>query len=370
MKSAISPLIGLLFIVMALPAWWPAFAQAPPPTPTPSPFAPQQASVLTQPQVSASIKNDASLPLRDITPDPASQAPAARQLPRLSRPSAVAAPDAGIGVLALDPVLQDWPGTPTMPSPIRSFAGIGNRNGAVPPDTNGDVGPNHYVQWVNLSFQIWDKSGNSLYGPASGNTLWSGFGGPCQTTNDGDPIVLYDPLADRWLMSQFALPNYPNGPFYQCIAISQTPDPTGAWYRYAFQVSATKMNDYPKFGVWPDGYYMSVNQFGAGSGQPWAGAGVFAFDRAKMLAGQPASFVYFDLYGVNPSYGGLLPADLDGPTPPPLGSPNYFAAVDDNAAGFPTDVFHIWKFHVDWSNTANSTLTGPTDLTTAAFDWN
>ncbi len=92
-----------------------------------------------------------------------------------------------------------------MPSPIQNFEGIGNVNGVLPPDTQGDVGANHYVQWVNLSFAIWDKSGNLLYGPANGNTQWTGFGGPCETTNDGDPITLYDHLAGRWLMSQFAL---------------------------------------------------------------------------------------------------------------------------------------------------------------------
>ena len=100
-----------------------------------------------------------------------------------------------------------------------------------------------------------------VYGPVNTNTIWSGFGGPCQTTNNGDPIVLYDRAADRFLVSQFALPNYPSGPFYECIAVSQTGDPTASWYRYAFLVSNTKMDDYPKLAVWPDGYYMSVNQF-------------------------------------------------------------------------------------------------------------
>jgi hypothetical protein len=248
-----------------------------------------------------------------------------------------------------------------MPSPILNFAGVGNVNGVLPPDTNGDVGPNHYVQMINLSFAIWDKSGTLLYGPANNNTLWSGFGGPCETYNHGDPIVLYDQQAGRWLMSQFAVP----GPYYQCIAISQTGDPTGAWYRYAFLVHATKMNDYPKFGVWPDGYYMSVNQFDPG----WAGAGVFVFDRAKMLAGLAATFQYFDLGAVNLNYGGLLPSDLDGQAPP-AGAPNYFVSVDDNAWGYSPDALHIWPFHVDWATPANSTLTGPTQLPTAAFDSN
>src|SRR5206468_1438482 len=125
-------------------------------------------------------------------------------------------------------------------------------------------GPNDYVQWVNLSFQIWSKNGTSRYGPAEGNTLWSGFGGVCDTTNQGDPIVIYDRLANRWIFSQFAFGlrgGKPKAPYYQCIAVSQTGDPTGSYYRYAFQMNASTgyFPDYPKFGVWPDGYYMSAN---------------------------------------------------------------------------------------------------------------
>jgi len=140
-----------------------------------------------------------------------------------------------------------------MPAPKQRFEGIGNVNNVLPPDTNGDVGPNHYVQWVNLSFAIFDrKAGEIDYGPAAANTLWQGAGAPCETRNDGDPIVLYEHLADRWLFSQLALPNGLAGPFYQCIAVSHTGDPTGVYYRYDFKVSDTKLNDYPKVGLWPD----------------------------------------------------------------------------------------------------------------------
>ncbi|MEZ4771002.1 MAG: hypothetical protein R2844_21610 [Caldilineales bacterium] len=236
----------------------------------------------------------------------------------------------------------------------------------LPPDTNGDVGPNHYMQWVNLSFAIYSKTGALLYGPAAGNTLWSGFGGPCQTTNNGDPIVQYDHLADRWMVSQFAFPNYPSGPFYQCIAVSQTGDPTGAWYRYQFQISATKLNDYPHFGVWPDGYYMSINQF---VGNSWGGAGAVAFERDKMLQGLPAQMVYFDLYGVDANLGGMLPSDLDGPAPA-AGTPNIFAQMDDNAYGYSPDQLQLWNFHVDWANPSASTFAQAKVLLTAAFDSN
>ncbi len=278
------------------------------------------------------------------------------------------------GSAALDPALQ--PAGPvsatSVSAPIQSFEGINNRNGVLPPDTNGDVGPNHYVQFVNLSLAVYSKSGTVLYGPTNGNTIWAGFGGYCETRNDGDPIVLYDPLADRWMVSQFALPGGAAG-YHECIAISQTPDPTGAWYRYDFLYSTTKMNDYPHFGVWPDGYYMSVNQFT--NGTSWGGQGVAVFERDKMLQGQPARMVKFDMYTTNtsdPRYqlGGMLPSDLDGPTPP-SGAPNAFMQFDDDAWGYSPDQLQIWNFHVDWANTASSSFTkvAPT-LPTAAFDYN
>jgi hypothetical protein len=260
---------------------------------------------------------------------------------------------------------------PSAPSVLANFEGVNNVNGVLPPDPTGDIGPNHYVQMVNLSFAIWDRAGNKLYGPADTSTLWQGFGGPCETSNDGDPIVQYDHLADRWMMSQFALPNFPKGPFYECIAISQTADPLGAWHRYEFTISETKLDDYPKFGVWPDGYYMSVNQFSCHIFScSWAGQGVVAFERDQMLNGLPAQMVYFDLHGIDPNLGGMLPADLDGTTLPPAGAPNAFVQVDDNAWGYSPDQLQVWNFHVDWSNTANSTFTSVTALPTAAFDSN
>ena len=223
------------------------------------------------------------------------------------------------------------------------------------------------MQWVNLSFAVYSKGTTTappalLYGPAPANTLWSGFGGPCETRNDGDPIVRYDHLADRWVMSQLAVPNsflgILFGPFYECIAVSATPDPLGAYYRYQFSFS--KLNDYPKMGVWSDGYYMTMNQFSAISLQ-FAGQGVVAFDRDKMLAGLPASAIYYDLAPVDMNLGGMLPADLDGPAPP-AGSPAYFVQVDDDAWGAEPDQLQIWKFHTDWANPAQSSFTRAAEL--------
>jgi Fibronectin type III domain len=308
-------------------------------------------------------KHDASPELRHLPVIPPRAGERRSPHPPLRiRPAARPAADAG------DPVAQTSPGL-VAPATIVNFDGINNVDGVLPPDTNGDIGPNHYVQWVNLSFAIYDRTGSLLYGPADGSTIWQGFGGPCESSNDGDPIVLYDHLADRWLLTQFALPSFPLGPYYQCIAVSTSGDPQGAYHRYQF--SFNKLNDYPKFGVWPDGYYMAINQFTyqLPQGLTWAGQGVAAFDRARMLSGQAASMVYFDLYGVDPNLGGMLPSELDGAAPP-AGSPNYFVQVDDDAWGYSPDQLQAWKFAVNWTSPSSSTFTLHRTLATAAFDSN
>jgi hypothetical protein len=251
-----------------------------------------------------------------------------------------------------------------VPEFVANFEGVGNVNGVLPPDTNGDVGPNHYVQMVNLSYAVYNKSGTLLLGPLPGNAVFAGFGGPCETRNDGDPVVLYDEAADRWMITQFALPGGAAG-FHECIAISQTSDPTGAFYRYDFPYHQTRMNDYPKFGIWPDAYYMTANEFAPS----FVGVGAVAFEREKMLAGEPARMVYFHL---GPDFGGVLPSDAEG-LAPPTGAPNPFVMFDDDAWGVsPTDRLLMWDFKVDWTNPANSTfgnnLAPNRYLETASFD--
>ena len=303
-----------------------------------------------EPIVTQSTRNDLSPPLRSIEPIAPAAGEEIREIPNFQLPNREGSDPSGSSNLAPQGAIGD----PSMPPPILTFEGVSNVNGVLPPDTQGDVGPNHYVQMVNISFAIWNKSGTLLFGPANINTLFAGFGGPCQTTNDGDPIVMYDEQADRWMLSQFALPNFPDGPFYECIAVSQTPDPTGAYYRYEFTMPVNKMNDYPKFGVWPDGYYMSVNQFASGT-LTFAGAGAVAFERSQMLVGAPAQMVYFDQFGVNPNFQGQLPSDLDGPAPP-ANSPNFFTEWDDAASIGPNDAVRVWEFVVDWGTPANSTF--------------
>jgi hypothetical protein len=249
-----------------------------------------------------------------------------------------------------------------VPSPIHNFEGIYNvvdwPSVGIPPDTNGDVGydavssQKFYVQYVNTTIQAWNVTDpNNIFtvlGPAPGNVLFTGFGGPCEETNSGDPIVLFDQLAERWFASQFAIP-VTAPPYYQCVAISATADPAGSWYRYEFEWP-NGFNDYPKFGVWPDGYYMSANQFNGASG-----AGVAAMERSQMLVGAPAQFIYFDVSVVSNAFTSLLPADLDGGPPPP-GTPNYFAGWYNSNVVPPDDTMQIWEFHVDWATPANSTF--------------
>ncbi|PYT08355.1 MAG: hypothetical protein DMF49_05520 [Acidobacteria bacterium] len=299
--------------------------------------------------IGRSVKSDVSPPLRSIPPLPPKPWTTVREMHEPSETEGWNGPQQPF---VRDGALQDSFGpsatTGSLSAPIQNFAGVNNIDGVYPPDTNGDVGPNHYVQWVNKHFQIFDKQGASLYGPAAGNSLWSGFGAPCEFRNDGDPIALYDPIADRWLMSQLTSAS----PYGQCIAISTTPDPTGSYYRYFFQLSTTTFYDYPKLGVWTDAYYMSANR---------GSVAAIAFERDKMLQGQPARYLEFD---VSTSYAGtMLPSDLDGRALPPSGEPDFFA----NRAG--NNNIDIYKFHVDWNDTASSTFTGPTSLATATYNW-
>jgi hypothetical protein len=255
-----------------------------------------------------------------------------------------------------DPVIQVATVGPPTPPVTLNFAGLGNGQygfsiTGAPPDTEGTVGATQYVQWVNTSFAVFNKSTGALIaGPTAGNTLWSGFGGGCQTNNDGDPIVLYDKLAQRWIFSQFSVSTTP---YLQCIAVSTTSDATGTYNRYSFQYS--NFDDYPKMGVWPDAYYETFNMFAGGT--TFVGADACAYDRNAMLAGSSATQVCFQQ---GTSVGGLLPSDLDGTTAPPAGSPNYMLY-------YGTNNLNLYKFHVDFTNPSNSTFTGPTVISVASF---
>jgi hypothetical protein len=272
-----------------------------------------------------------------------------------------------------DSVVQTTAPTAAMPSVGASFEGMNISNACgncLPPDTVGAVGPNHYVQMVNSNIAVYSKSGATLMSPKAINELWSVTpNSECFTHNNGDPIVLYDQLAGRWLVSQFVVQAATEN-YAECIAISQTGDPTGAYYLYEFDESAAVFHDYPHIGVWPDGYYMSTNQF-PNSTTGTVAAAAWAFEREKMIAGQPARYIYFDETPLaqnctagNCTYTplGQLPSTLDGKTPPPPGTPNYFVETDDtNTPETPPavglhDEIRIWKFHVDWANPSNSSF--------------
>jgi uncharacterized repeat protein (TIGR01451 family) len=278
-----------------------------------------------------------------------------------------AAPKSGSGRQSA-PLAPAGEAAQELTSPLVSFAG--QTSPFTPPDPNGDVGPNDYVQMVNSQIQIWNKQGTSLAGPTNINQLWvngttagTGFD-QCRNQNAGDPIVLYDQQADRFMISQFTNPNSATGPggtFPMCIAYSQTGDPTGNWFLYQFNLPRSQ--DYMKFGIWPDGLYMSTWEGGS--------VGAYVFDRGQMLSGSPATFQSFSV----PAAGGvdgrgrrIVPADWDGANPPPPGAPNPFAMSFDDAFDGGSDRVEIRSFHVDWTNPANSTFTLTDTLPTAAFD--
>lgn len=272
--------------------------------------------------------------------------------------------------------------TMDIPAPSLTFEGLSSLNNTQlyagstsnPPDTTGAVGPSHYVQSVNSMWRVWDKNGNALIPPKKLSDLWSAIGGLCGTNNQGDPIVLYDRMADRWLISQFAYTSNTAPPFHQCIAISKTGDPTGAYYAYDFITPGNEFNDYFKFGAWPDAYYMTDRQFTAPTGS-YNGFGAFAFDRSKMLIGdKTASFIYFNLGpDLSQASSGMLPTDFYGIIPPPAGAPNVFAVYIDDAYGEqydPVDGLRLYDFTVNWANPQASTFTERTNgtLLVAPFD--
>src|SRR5882762_9629085 len=293
------------------------------------------------------IQHDISPPLRDIKPvlRPVGP-PEAKEIRLLHPPREVKRmPDA---------VMQ----TSTLAN-ISTTAGVNFEsvaaNGSAPPDTNGSARTTQFVEWVNTEFAVYDKTGRLLLGPVLGNTLWSGFGPPCETTNDGDIVVLFDKLNNRWVMSQLSINGTP--PFNQCVAVSTTSDATGTFARYAFQ--QPNFNDYPKLGVWPDAYYVSYNIFDSVSGF-FQGARLCAMDGAAMRAGSAATQQCFPL---STNFGSVLPSDVDGTTPPPAGEPAFFLGFDNNLSSL-----DLWKFHVDFVTPANSTLTGPANLAVSPFN--
>ena len=319
------------------------------------------------PIVGRAIKHDVSRPLREIGRHarafpPGFEAEVPMGEVERERPEAPTVPDPLRQTAA-----RPFPEASLTPAPIANFDGINNIDGVLPPDTQGDVGVDYYVQWVNLSYAVYDKATGVIVpggGPFNGDSLWTGFGGPCENENDGDPIVLYDHLAGRWLLSQFAV-----NQGTQCVALSQTGDPLGTYDLWAFEVSPGQQNDYPKIGVMLDAYYLTTRDFPSGT-PPFAA--FHALDRAAMLAGDPnAGFVKFglpcDTANNNcPDY--VQPPHLEGPAPP-AGTPGFFTKVwDDDFEGpwsgaMGADGYRIWKFEPDFSALPDPGTSSFTELT-------
>ena len=314
--------------------------------------------------MSRAVQAGVSPAVRSLAAEPpfaAGSSPAFGKKPSFEEKAPIRRPAKGV-VPAADGALQaptrDAVSAPsTVAELIGSFEGLSQTHNTalngweMPPNPNGDVGPNHYVQAVNRLVRVFGKTGAPLSAPFKMGSLFTPLGLSCQ--NDaGNPIVLYDHLADRWLLSHVADRDFQ--PHHQCVAISQTGDPTGAYFVYDFVMPNEGFNDHTRIGVWPDGYYMSDVQHVAGHSPD--GSGVFAFDRTKMLEGDPAaSYIYFNLAESEPGIAGLLPSDLDG-LPPPLGTPNIFAYFVDSGFGEPFDGLRLFDFHADFANPPSSTF--------------
>lgn len=282
-----------------------------------------------------------------------------------------AIPGAGAGEKFTDPLMyksaqSDAP--QAMPTPILTFFGNTQTDNAVaglgavlPPDTIGDVGPNYYVQAVNNVFSIYNKTtGARVFGPAKMSSLFSSLpeGSACRR-DDGDPTVNYDQLADRWVLTQFS---QPAGGFYQCVAVSQTSDPTGAYYVYQFLYPNNVFNDYPKFGVWRDAYYMTTNEF---SGSSFFGAGMGAFDRDKMLQGIPTATLIVRQVATS---SGVLPTDIDGFGGPPVELDHIFLEFRADEFGDQVDAVRPHRFKPNFSSPGNSIFETLPDVPLAPFD--
>jgi hypothetical protein len=336
--------IGIwIFMVLSAGSLWAQRIQLPPVPTGPSP----KASGL---EVSSAVKHDVSQALRTIPPmvEPADAKHEQFKGKPQSRPKSTSP----------DGALQLASGSRVVTTAGLNLLGVGQGfvgpSGAfqvsvAPPDTNGAVGTTQFVQWVNASFAVFDKlTGAVVYGPAAGNTLWSGFGGGCETHNDGDITAQYDKAANRWVMAQPVF----TSPFMFCIAVSTTSDATGSYFRYAFPMP--NFPDYPKLGIWPSGFFASFNMF---NGNTFLGARACAFDRASMLVGNPATGQCAQL---NTLFDSLLPSDLDGGLQGPAGSPDFYLNLGANS-------LNLWQFHADFSNPANATFTGPTNIPVAPF---
>jgi hypothetical protein len=351
----------------------------------PSSAEPQSSSVVP-PHFSTAVAFDVSPPVRNLSRTTTILPFASAGVREIRPERGPVAKDRGFSGDAAVQRFKFAAAAATIPSPLLTFEGISNQDNfniygfrVNPPDPVGDVGPNHYVEMVNLAFAVYDKQGNLLSGPTPIGDLWAGFAIDDCTDPSGDPIVLYDQLEDRWLLSQFTTRglNDPSLPFYNCVAISQTGDPTGAYFRYAFVTTAPGTTtfffpDYPKYGVWKKSYVLTSRDFGP---TVEYGISVYALEKNKMIAGNPnARAVHFFLDSavvpINLIGDGLLPADIDG-TRQPLEAaaiPIIGTQDDDGPYGATFDALNIWDLSIHWQANPLASITFRRSMPVAAFD--
>jgi hypothetical protein len=343
-----------------------------------------------KPEFSKAIAFDVSLPLRAL---------AAAAAPRMAPPLAPlggpieirpergpVAKDQGYspdGALQRASALRQGAAA-TIPAPLLTFEGLSNLDNfdifgfrVNPPDSVGDVGPNHYVEMVNLVFAVYDKQGNRLLGPVDNGTLWAGFAIPDCTDPSGDVIVLYDKLEDRWLLSQFTTRglNDPTLPFYNCVAISQTGDPTGSYFRYAFLTTQSGkffFPDYPKYGVWKKSYVLTSRDFGPTIEY---GISVYALEKNKMIAGNPNAravkfFLDSAVVPINLIGDGLLPATIDGTRQPKEDAAIPIIGTQDDGGpyGATSDALNVWDLFIKWQANPQASIVFRGSLPVAPFD--
>jgi hypothetical protein len=353
-----------------------------------TPMASAQASpdpVQIKPTFTKAAAFDVSKPLRDLAGETAARRVAATDAIKEIRPDrGRAAADRGHSG---DGAVQTAPqaAAAAIPGTLANFEGLSNQDNfnvfgfrVNPPDPVGDVGPNHYVEMINLVFGVFSKTGTLLLGPVDTGTLWANFPIDECTEPSGDPIVIYDQFADRWILTQFTtrglgFPDEPLNLFYNCVAISTTGDPTGSYFRYAF-TTGFNFPDYPKYGVWRDSYLITTREFGI-QDESIYGIGVYGLERNKMIEGDPnaraVSFLLKDgEVPLNLIGDGLLPPDVDGKTKPKSDAPAPIIGTQDNdfPYGATSDALNIWEFDVKWHSTPTASIVFKAQLPVAAFD--
>ena len=310
----------------------------------PSASAAASAATASPPVVSSDTHHDRSRPLRSYHPTntKATSHPAKHGPPGQQGPPAA---DTSGGLTA----------TASSPTATNNFDGTPDNSAVIPSDSTGAAGTTQYVEVVNSQIAVYNKSGGLLLGPENTNTLWSGFGGGCQTNDDGDGTVQFDTLSHRWVVQQLSVSTQP---FFICVAVSTSADATGSWNRYSFQYA--DFPDYPKLGVWPDAYYLTVNRFDS-SGTTGLGEETCALNRASMLTGAAASTQCFSLNSSGENT--VLPAMLNGTTPPAAGAPEWLVGISPTTG----NALAYWQLHIDWTTPSNSSLSAQTNLPVTAF---